>query len=204
MNGSKSTIPLTYPQVVHIADHFLAAKDYRMECVVLLLARCLRIGDVVRTLKMGDVYSFAPGISELNLVGVLNKEIAFREEKTNKKRMLEVGESSRLYHALVRYWVHEANYLPSTAQLFYGKREKMPLLDGGVKKLLAQFVGQAQIRQCSPHSFRKFGARYIWEVHKVPLEVVSDILNHSNPKTTRVYLGINSDDVTNANRKLQI
>ncbi len=81
--------------------------------------------------------------------------------------------------------------------LFYGQKTGSPLQDKGVKFLLSQFVGRRQIEQCSPHSFRKYGAKYMHS-NGVDIEIISQILNHQSVRETRTYLDIKPQEVEKA------
>jgi integrase len=165
-----------------------------MELVCLLLGRCIRVGCVLRILTIDHVYD--PAGRPRDVVG-------WNEEKTKKWRTLALPGGSRLREGLERYWASVAD-LPRTAPLFYGKKTGQELHDKGVKKLLAEFVGRRGIEQCSPHSFRKYGGRYLYFQCGIEIEVISVLLNHSSVRETRIYLDIQAKDVARAETQLVV
>lgn len=158
-----------------------------MEIICLLMAKCLRIGDVLRTLRISDVYTKS---------GEIRNEVNLKEEKTGKPKKLVIKGSKRLHECLEAYYP-EVAALDHSAPLFYAKKTGMPLQDKGVKKLLGAFVDHRGIEQCSPHSFRKFGAKHVFN-SGYDVEIVSQILNHSSVRETRTYLDVKPREVEEA------
>lgn len=191
--GSKKTTALTHEQFEFILDEFRQKADFRMESICLLMGRCIRIGDVLTSLKIDSVYGPA---------GEVHGEISFQEQKTGKPRLIRTNNSPRLLEALAGYFPSIREF-PRNRPLFYGLKTCEPLHDKGVKFLLAPFVGKIGIRQCSPHSFRKYGAKRLW-LQGIEIETISQILNHSSVKETRVYLDIQPKEVERAMSMLEL
>jgi site-specific recombinase XerD len=190
--GSKKTVPLTRDQVEFILDEFRDHEDPRMEIICHLLFRCVRIGDVLRTLRIDDVYGRK---------GALKDKIQFTEEKTGKLRIIGIR-GTGFTRALAAYWPQIAS-LPRTGPLFYTRKTGRPLGDSGVKRLLLRFVGKRGITQCSPHSFRKGGARHMYETG-VRIENICDVLNHHSTRITEIYIDITPADIEASMRCLEI
>ena len=191
--GSKKTSALSQEQFEYVLGEFRRRDDLRMEILCLFMARCIRIGDVLNKIKIHSVYADS---------GEILPTVSFREEKTGKGRTFHTEKSHELRTALIKYYPrikHETKSNP----LFYGSKTGLPLKDKGVRFLLSEFIGQAGIMQCSPHSFRKYGARSLW-LRGVPIEIISEILNHSNVRETRVYLDIKSSEVEKALLMLEV
>ena len=191
--GSKKTSALSRAQFDHIVATFRARGDLRMELICLVMARCVRIGDVLTKLSISSIFSDS---------GEIRPTIFFNEQKTKKARSIRTESSPQFREALKSYYPTIQN-LGKNAPLFYAEKTKVPLKDKGVRFLLSKFVGQVGIMQCSPHSFRKFGARSLWE-RGISIEIISEILNHSNVRETRTYLDIKTREVENANLMLEI
>ena len=185
---SNRTTALNKNQFDLIVRHFEEAQDFRMLSICLLMAKCVRIGDVLETLKIKDVYTSN---------GTLRDRIIFKEQKTSKPRTLSTGTSTtKLHNALISHY-KTISTLKTNSPIFFTEKRKEPLQPSGVKYLLRQFIGLSGIEQCSPHSFRKFGAKYLHN-QGIDIETISQVLNHSSVTQTRVYLDIKPKEVERA------
>lgn len=185
--GSKKTSALSLDQFNYVIDELRDNGDTRMEIICLLMAKCVRIGDVLKTITIRDV--FTPN-------GEVRDEANFKEEKTGKAKKIKLGSSVRLVKCLEAHYP-TIKHLPPSSPLFYAKKTGEALQDKGVKKILGQFVGKRGIEQCSPHSFRKFGARHLLD-NGVDIERISQILNHSHVRETRTYLDVKPKEIEEA------
>lgn len=183
--GSNKTSPLSKEQVEFILSEFLDKKDNRMVIVVSLLFRCIRIGDVTRTIKIQDIY-------EKN--GSIKPNLKYREEKTGKERLIDLS-GDILLKALQEYYPQIKDKCRDSVLFYQDKRPAHPLRDSGVKYLLRKFNGRRGISQCSPHSFRKGGARTMY-LNGARIENIRHVLNHSSNRTTEIYMGITPEDVS--------
>ena len=104
--------------------------------------------------------------------------------------------------ALSKYAPQVSRY-PINSPLFYAARTGTTLKDSGVKKLLRAFIGKRNIKQCSPHSFRKGGARYMYE-SGVRIDAISNVLNHHLTRTTEIYINITPADIAESMKCLEI
>ena len=189
--GSKRTRPITREQVDYVLQEFHDRNDTRMEIVIHLLFRVIRIGDVLRTLKKHHIYDAKNRIRDT---------LEFVEEKTGKKRSLPLkGES--FVRALMDY-TPQISSLDANDPLFFGKIGT-PLTDSGVKFLLSQFVGKRGIEQLSPHSLRKAGSRYMYE-NGARIESISAVLNQHSSRTTERYICITPKDIEESMKCLEI
>jgi integrase len=87
--------------------------------------------------------------------------------------------------------------------MFYTRKTGEALRDSGVKKLLRYFIGKRGINQCSPHSFRKGGARFMFD-NNVRIENISTVLNHHSTKITEKYICITPGDIEKSMACLEI
>lgn len=203
--GSKAAKPLTFKQFLYILDEYKDKGDTRMEVLCHLMYRCVRISDCLNTLTISDLYKKD---------GSLKKTISFYEMKphrtmkdgrkrirADKKRFIEIV-GVRFTNALNRYWreIEDRDY---NGTLFYSSRKNKPLQDSGVRRLLSEFIGHRKIEQCSPHSFRKGGARKMFE-EGTSIELISKLLQHSSVKVTFVYIGISPEDEAEGLKPLEI
>lgn len=194
MYGSKKSKALTREQFLFILDEFRDRGDTRMELVGLLLGRIVRVGCVLRVLTIDHFYT--PDWQVRDVFG-------WNEEKTGKWRCEQIGASSRLRDCLERYGLGLRDR-PRSAPMFYGEKTGLPLHDKGVKKLLKAFVGRRGIEQCSPHSFRKYGGRYLYFNCGVDIETISQLMNHASVRETRTYLDIKPQELARAAAQLVV
>ena len=160
--------------------------DYRLAVITHLLWRCVRIGDLCKTLKISNVY--LPNSD-------LKKQLDYVEEKTGKRRIVDFkGEH---FEMCVESYVREILRKKRSAPLFYNLKHRKPIATRGVQYLLNEYVGMYDIEQLSPHSLRKGGARYMWD-NGARIEAISNMLNHHDTKVTERYIGITAEDVTKA------
>jgi site-specific recombinase XerD len=190
--GSCKTTGVTREQFDYILDEFEDRHDYRMQIISHLMYRCIRIGDILNTLKIQNIYAES---------GEIGDRIVFNEQKTGKLRIIN-NRGRRFLKSLQRHR-SQISHLPTNAPLFYTQKTGQPLKDSGVKMILRQFVGKRGIRQCSPHSFRKGGARYMYD-NGVRIENICDVLNHHSTRTTEIYIEITPKDIEESMKCLEI
>lgn len=138
----------------------------------------LRIGDIVK-LKLSDIV-YESGRYHLDII----------EQKTGKKRTFTVP-------------VEVYTYLQGYA-LENGIKPKARLFDRTVRavqshlKLVCDYLGLENI---STHSFRKFFAMSIYNENDCNVELVRELLQHSNVAVTQHYLSVDSKQVEQALQK---
>jgi len=181
--GSITTKPITRDQFDYILNEFADRQDHRMGIVCHLLYKCIRIGDVLKTLTIQDIY---------NSNGGLKDKLDFKEQKTKKQRLIPMA-GDRFLNSLKNYWPQIKTFNLNDP-LFYSTKTKEPLQDSGVKFLLRQFNGKRGIVQCSPHSFRKGGSKEMY-LNNVRIEAISNVLNHANTRVTEIYIDITPKDI---------
>jgi integrase len=204
--GSNSTTPLSYEQFLYIVDEFEDKKDFRMAALCHWMFRCIRISDCLRSIKICDIFEKD---------GKLKESFGFYEIKTKrknkdgikkanpvKKRFIKIA-GEKFISALKKFWESDLKKRDYYGSLFYSKKLKAQLTDAGVKKLLVLFVGKRGIVQCSPHSFRKGGARYMY-LRGTPIEVICSILQHSSVRITFIYIDIIPADELEGMKPLEI
>ena len=190
--GSNKTTPITKEQFDFILNEFSDRNDIRMQIICHLMYRAIRIGDILNTIRIQNVF-------EHN--GTLRDRIEFREEKTEKLRTVPIR-GEKFISALNKYYPSIKTFQKDSS-LFYTEKTGEPLQDSGVKKLLRYFVGKRNITQCSPHSFRKGGARFMFE-NNVRIENISDVLNHHSTRVTELYISITPRDIEKSMACLEI
>lgn len=159
-----------------------------------------RIGDLLR-LKVGDV-ALISGRGELTV----KQRLEVRESKTGKRADLVIHQRARV--SLQKYLRHRLKDAPSKGGLLL-----QPLFascrksgDGEMKPISRQRAGQI-LREAARaagvedriacHSLRKTFGHMLHGLGE-PLTLIGEALGHSNPSTTRRYIGLQRDDVDNA------
>ena len=190
--GSNTTTPISREQFEYILNDFHDRKDTRMEIVCHLMFKAIRVGDVLKTIKIQDVY-------ESN--GTVKDKIQFHEEKTGKLRTVPI-KGEKFITALNAYYT-TLKPISTNQPMFYTRKTGEVIRDSGVKKLLRYFIGKRGITQCRPHSFRKGGARFMFE-NNVRIENISHVLNHHSTKVTETYICITPVDIEKSMACLEI
>lgn len=188
--ANKCTKPLKIEQLTNVVDHL----DNQTRVITLLLMKATRVGDLLNVLRITDVYHES---------GSIKPELVYHEGKTGKLRVIPlVGD--RLLNSLRSLWdtdLCNREYSKST-HLFYSRKRK-PLCTITVNRRLQNFVGEWGIEEISTHAIRKTAARNMLD-NGARIEHISEMMNHSDVKTTRTYLQINNDDVIKAYAYLEI
>ena len=192
--GQQASTALTNDQFKAVIDHLMETGQVRLAVIGILLSSPMRIGDVLKTLRIDDVYDFQ---------GIPRKEIRLKEEKTGNVRLVPIwlSEESKVYKILNTYYQSELKTRKRSDILFLNQKMKTPLSDVGVFTLLQQFKGRFGIEKISSHSFRKhcgaglYGAGY-------DIEIISECYGHQSSKTTRRYLGIQPKFIREAQEAL--
>ena len=186
-----TTKPLTMGQLNHILDGLEAEQNWNYLAITLLLMKATRVGDLLTTITIGDIW---------DQDGQIRENLEYSEGKTGKKRIIPI-KGDRLIRALneVYKMVHKR---ATTDNVFYSRKAKgrftnSPISNLAVNQNLQKFVGQCKITEVSSHAIRKTACRMLFE-SGVPIEVISELLNHSDSRTTRTYICVTSKDVSKA------
>lgn len=190
--GSNRTTPLTKEQFDFILAEFMDKNDNRMAIICHLMFRCCRIGDILRTIKVNHIFEDD---------GTVKEQLRYYEEKTEKLRIIPL--KGNLFESALRAYWSEVRYHDYYGPMFFTKKTHRPLIEAGIKKHLRNFVHKRGIKQCSPHSFRKAGARYMFQ-NNVRIEHICDVLNHHSTRITEIYIDITPRDVQQAMKCLEI
>lgn len=140
----------------------------------------------------------ASDILPLRWTDVLNKHILIIiEKKTGKRRRIRFNDSVVDKIAELYILLGSPNmYYPIFRNVKTGKPYTLESVNMALKILKKRY--NLPIQSFSTHSFRKTFGRYIWEKNGKNMESLfklSQALNHDNPKTTMIYLGISQDEI---------
>ncbi len=140
-------------------------------------------------------------ISDLLLLrwsDLLNKEYyVLIEKKTKKERRVTIN--PELKEIIQRIYV---KIQPENDQyLFINRFGTKPISTQHVNTKLKEILSHYGIKgQFSTHSFRKTLGRRIWSVNNFSeqsLIMLSQLYNHSSVQTTKIYLGIREQEISN-------
>ena len=204
--GSNSTTPLSYEQFLYVVDEFEDRGDFRMAVLCHLMFRCIRISDCLRSIRICDVFEKDGRLKEsfgfYEIKAKRKNSDGVKKANPVKKRFIKIA-GERFISALQKFWESDLKKRNYNGVLFYSSKLRLPLNDAGVKFLLREFVGRRGIVQCSPHSFRKGGARYMY-LKGTPIEVICSILQHSSVRITFIYIDIIPADELEGMKPLEI
>lgn len=154
----------------------------------------LRVCDLI-TLTVNDV------IDNIELTTDLSntKQYIIRiiEQKTKKEREIYINET--IYKQIQEYCKDKPKY----AYLFESRNSKngmKPICEAQASRIIRSAAKKIGIRyNISSHSLRKTYAFAIYTDTK-DINLVADLLNHSNTMVTRKYIGIDKEAKLNASR----
>lgn len=155
-------------------------RDYALFVVGINTA--FRCGDLV-SLTVGDVRGKKAG-----------EDIVVREEKTGKLRRVTLNDQSA--NAIER--LLKANPTAKDHDfLFKGQRGQMTV--SYVNRLVKSWCKEVGLDgQFGSHTLRKTFANFHYTEFKTPIEMLMLMLNHSSPRQTLAYIGIQATDLKEA------
>ena len=190
--GSRKTLPLSKEQFDFIMSEFCDRGDLRMKIICLLMFKAVRIGDILRTLKIKDIY-------EGN--GNLRDKIEFNEEKTGKLRTIAMrGEK---FLAALNDYLPSVKSLPATAPLFYTEKTGLPLKDSGVKNFSDISSESAGLFNVPPIASVKLVAA-ICMIMVFGLKIFQTFSITILVLTTEIYIAITPKDIEESMKCLEI
>lgn len=170
-----TTIDTGFIYKVNGADKKFRA-NHRVKLALMLEGNLgIRIGDIVN-LTMKSFRSNG-----------INYTINITEQKTKKLREFTVP--MEIYNVIKIYALENGLY--DTDKLF-------PLTERAVQKQLKIVCSYLGLEDVSTHSFRKFYANQIFNNNEQNIELVRQLLQHSNIGITQKYLGVSSNEVEKA------
>lgn len=199
--GSRTVQPIRLGVDREAVERYLRSRsirDYTLFRVGVYTGR--RIGDLL-ALRVGDVAA----ITDRGALRIRDR-LVLRESKTSKEADITLHGKAR--SALSKYLKARVAGAPSKGALllqplFLSERRGK---DGELRSITRQRAGQILRRAAKAcglddrigcHSMRKtFG--YLLHGQGIPLTVIGSALNHSNPATTKRYIGLQRDDIDDA------
>lgn len=124
-----------------------------------------------------------------------NDTLIIIEKKTSKRRELKLNQSIKDAYAIYRDHLG----LVSGDDYLFMSQKKTTFSNRQVNRLLQSVYGTAS-KNISTHSLRKTFGRRVWENDQCSersLIMLSKIFNHTSVATTRIYLGIQQEELDN-------
>lgn len=117
-------------------------------------------------------------------------ELRLREKKTGKKQHIYL--SAGVLTAI------QAIRKDGDQYLFRSEKTGKPLTVSALNNLVKLWCFRAGIDiNAGSHTLRKTFCRLHWDIHKTPIEILSQMMNHSSPRVTYRYMGIIPEDYKN-------
>jgi integrase len=116
------------------------------------------------------------------------KEFMIKEGKTKKERMINI---TSIYNELLAYAI-----TLDSEWLFPSRKGDKPITKIQAYRQLQKAGDMAGVDSIGTHTMRKtFGYHFYKATHDIAM--LQDILNHSTPKITLTYIGINKEEKDN-------
>ena len=143
----------------------------------------IRVGDLLN-IKVGDVRYLKPG-----------QVHQITESKTKKKNVVVINKPVR--KALDTYFSHSISKIENHHYLFRSRKgENLPLSVQAVHGLVKKWTQAINLKgNYGTHTLRKTWGYQQRTKYGVGFDVIAKRFNHSDPKTTMTYLGIEDKEV---------
>lgn len=143
----------------------------------------IRVGDLLN-IKVGDVRYLKPG-----------QVHQITESKTKKKNVVVINKSVR--KALDTYFSNSTSQIENHHYLFRSRKgENFPLSVQAVHGLVKKWTQTINLKgNYGTHTLRKTWGYQQRTKYGVGFDVIAKRFNHSDPKTTMTYLGIEDKEV---------
>jgi len=160
--------------------------------IVVGIGMALRASELVG-LRVGDVFDR----ENVRTYVTIRAETA----KFDKERTIRIGDDiQRMISEFIDWKAEHGKRISADAPLFVSQREGH-LTRQGLFDLVKQIFEKAGIDQ-SPHSLRKTGATIYYIESDYDLIATQQFLGHSDPSTTRRYIGLTTEQLIEYSEKL--
>jgi len=161
--------------------------------IVLGLNSALRISDILN-LKWEDVYDFEERLFKTH--------VDLKEQKTNKDKNLFLNKNAIECLSKLRRDLGHINTLDYIFTSRQGENKSITrYMANIIIKNSCAAVGIKEHIGC--HSLRKTFGYHSWK-KGVPIPVLMELYNHSSQAVTKLYLGINQDDLDDVYRLVEL
>ena len=178
---SKQKIDAIYQELRNHEVPVLAHRNYLL--FKLGINSILRISDII-TLKVGQVFN-GKGAREY---------LALQEKKTGKNKKIKLNvtiiDEIRVFADL--YGLEKDDYI------FFSVRNPQNHIDRTLAwRIIKRAAVKVGVENCATHTMRKTFAYFVYKKTK-DVALVQTLLNHSSPRETMRYIGINQDNMDRA------
>ena len=161
-----------------------------------------KLNQSAKTIRDRAILNFlgSTGCRISEMTGLNREDINFEKlecivhGKGNKERTVYLSEVCGM---LLRQYLSERK--DSSEALFVGLRGER-LQPGGVRAMLKELAGRANVEHCHPHKFRRTLATELTR-HGMQVQEVARILGHEKLDTTMRYVVLNKDDIKASYRR---
>lgn len=173
-------------KVLDIQDYLKCKNERDYVLFVLGIATGYRAGDLVE-LKVRDIKE---ALDYGYFVIMENKKENSKNIKKENKKPRQVIVVAKLAKILKKYITGMKDY----EYLFQSRKwDNSHILVSRVSEILKEAGEKFGLRNISAHSMRKTYAYKIYIESKCNLALVQEMLGHSSPKTTKLYLGLDRE-----------
>ena len=190
---------LEWGQLTNLILRLYRDKDYKMSLLISVATFCLlRISDVLN-MKYADLIF----MEEDGTYNVKNEIILF-EKKTKKKRIIPINDNLQK-HILDCFENLQGRKKDLSEYIFTSAKRCVYTVQAINRKLkIIKVKYGLKISNFSTHTFRKSGARHIFEKHsennngQLAIVHLMSILGHSSPEVSLRYIAIRQSEIKNS------
>lgn len=181
-------------KIKDLKKYLLGAGNTRNYTLVVLgLNTALRISDML-SLTWGDVFDFQEN--------TFRAHVYIKEKKTGKSKKFLLNASAL---EALRRLKKELGHISIPDYIFKSREgQNKPITRYMAIKIIkgaCEAVGIKEHIGC--HSLRKTFGYHSWK-KGVPIPMLMELFNHSNQSITKIYLGINQDDIDDVYRLIEL
>lgn len=166
-----------------------------------LIRKLYKDGMYRMSLLLGCGIMFGLRISDIKRLTwnmlIFDDKFTIIEKKTNKRRVIKIN--SDFQHHIIK--CYKALHIDDDYEECFIGREHKVLSTQRINVILKEIKSRYNLRiqNISTHTMRKTFGRHVFEMAgenaQIALVRLSELFNHSNIKTTKIYLGIRQDEL---------
>lgn len=181
-------------KIKDLKKYLLGADNIRNYTLIVLgLNSALRISDILE-LKWCDIYDFEER--------AFKTHVYIKEKKTGKDKKFLLNKNAI---DSLKKLKKELEHIKPLDYIFASREgQNKPISRSMALKIVKSSCDAVGIKEKTGcHSLRKTFGYHSWK-KGVPLPVLMELYNHSNQSVTKLYLGINQDDIDDVYRLIEL